>query len=121
MQYFLTIPLSFDESAKIDGANLIQIMFRIILPMAKPIFGYLIITTAIGAWNNWQTGFFFTDRTELRTLPAVLSTLALSSGTIPDYPFMITLGLLITIPTLLIYLFFQKYIVQGLVSSGIKG
>lgn len=121
-QYFLTIPKSFDESARIDGANLMQVMFRIILPMAKPIFGYLIITTAIGAWNNWQTGFFFTDRTELRTLPAVLSSLALSSASgIPDYPFMITLGLLITIPALLIYAFFQKYIVQGLVSSGIKG
>lgn len=120
-QYFLTIPKSFDESAKIDGANLLQIMFRIVLPMAKPIFGYIIITTAIGAWNNWNTGFFFTDRLELRTLPAVLSSLALSGNGIPDYPFMVTLGLLITIPTLLIYLFFQKYIVQGLVSSGIKG
>lgn len=120
VQYFRSIPISFDEAARIDGANVMQIMWRILFPVAKPIFGYIIITTAIGTWNSWQTSFFYTDSTSLRTLPAVLTSQALSTGGIPDYPFMITLGLMITIPSLIIYLFFQKYIVQGLASAGIK-
>lgn len=123
MQFFRTIPYSLDESAKIDGANIFQIMFRIILPVAKPIFGYIIITTAIGAWNNWQTGFFFTDRVELRTLSAALSALAIVGGAgqgTPNYPFIVTLSLLITLPSMIIYVIFQKYIVQGLAAAGMK-
>lgn len=121
MQYLRSIPMALDESARMDGANVWQIMWRILLPAAKPIFGYIIITTAIGAWNNWQTGFFFTDSAQLRTLPAVLAQLAISGTGVPDYPYMITLGLLITIPAMIIYLIFQRYIVEGLVSAGIKG
>lgn len=121
IQYFRSIPMALDESAKMDGANHLTIMFRIILPIAKPIFGYIIISTALGTWNSWFTGFFFTEDTSLRTLPAVLSSLALAPSGIPDYPYMITLGLLITIPTLIIYFIFQKYIIEGLASSGIKG
>ena len=120
MQYFRSVPTALDEAARIDGANVMQIMWRVLFPVAKPIFGYIIITTAIGTWNNWQTSFFYTESTSLRTLPAVLSSVSLSTGGIPDYPFMITLGLLITIPTLIVYLVFQKYIVLGLASAGIK-
>lgn len=121
IQYFRSIPAALDESAKMDGANHFTIMFRIILPIAKPIFGYIIISTAIGTWNSWFTGFFFTEDIKYRTLPAVLSALAIEPSGVPDYPFMITLGLLITIPTLIIYFIFQKYIIEGLAASGIKG
>lgn len=123
-QYLDSIPKSLDESAKLDGANLFQIMFRILLPVAKPMIAYIIITTSIGVWNDWSTGFFFTSADSLQLLPSAISRIAVnaSNGTaLPDYPMMITMGLVVTVPALILYLFFQKYIVQGLAFVGIKG
>ena len=123
-QYIETIPVSLDEQAKIDGANIIQIMFRIILPVAKPIFMYIVITTAIGVWNDWSTSFFFTSSDSLQVLPSAITQLSMEASTgmtIPNYPLMITLGLAVTIPALIIYLVFQKYIVESIAFVGIKG
>lgn len=121
-QYIQGIPEALDESAKIDGANVFQIMFRIIFPIAKPVFGYIIITTALGIWNDWSTSFFYTSDDSLQVLPSAISKLSLGNNTgLPDYPLMITLGLAVTIPALVIYLIFQKNIVEGIATVGIKG
>lgn len=123
-QYLDSIPSSLDESAKLDGANVFQIIFRILLPVAKPMVAYIIITTAIGSWNDWSTGFFFTTSDKLQLLPSAISKISInaSNGTaLPDYPMMITMGLIVTVPALILYLIFQKSIVQGLAFVGIKG
>lgn len=123
-QYLDSVPVSLDESAKLDGANLIQVIFRILLPVAKPMVAYIVITTAIGTWNDWSTGFFFTTSDYLQLLPSAISKISVnaSNGTsLPDYPMMITMGLIVTVPALILYLIFQKHIVQGLAFVGIKG
>lgn len=123
-QYLDSVPKALDESAKIDGANMLQIIFKILLPVAKPMVAYIVITTSLGVWNDWSTGFFFTSSDSLQLLPSAISKLSInaSNGTsLPDYPMMITMGLIVTIPALLLYLFFQKYIVEGLAHVGIKG
>lgn len=121
-QYMHSIPISIDESAKLDGAHTLQIMFKILFPIAKPVFGYIIITTAIGIWNDWSTGFFFTSDQALLTLPAAISRISKSgnSGT-PDYPFLIAAGLSLTLPLMVVYFIFQKYLVAGIASAAIKG
>lgn len=123
-QYLDSVPISLDESAKLDGANIIQVIFRILLPVAKPMVAYIVITTAIGTWNDWSTGFFFTTSDRLQLLPSAISKISInaSNGTaLPDYPMMITMGLIVTVPALVLYLFFQQHIVQGLAFVGIKG
>jgi len=121
-QYLEGIPEALDESAKIDGANVFQIMFLIIFPVAKPVFGYIIITTALGIWNDWSTSFFYTSSDKLQVLPSAISKLSIGNNVgMPDYPLMITLGLAVTIPALVIYLIFQKNIVEGIATVGIKG
>ncbi len=123
-QYLDAVPVALDESAKIDGANTAQIIFRILLPVSKPMVTYIIITTAMSVWNDWSTGFFYTESDYLQLLPSAISQLALNaanSTTHPDYPLIITLGLIVTIPALVLYLVFQKYIVEGLAHVGIKG
>lgn len=121
-QYFEGIPYSLDEAAKLDGAGPFTIMFRILLPLAKPAAGYIAITTSMAAWNDWSTGFFFTSSDALQMLPSALSRLSSagqSSGN-PDYPSMLTLGLANTIPALIIYFIFQKNIVEGISTAGLK-
>jgi multiple sugar transport system permease protein len=118
------IPYELDEAAKVDGAGTLRIIFQILLPLQMPIMAFIAITTALATWNDFATPFFYTSSDKLQTLPAAitrLSSAAASPGAIPNWPLIITLGLGMTIPALLIFFFFQKYIVQGLANTGIKG
>jgi multiple sugar transport system permease protein len=118
------IPFELDEAAIVDGAGTLRLIFQILLPLQLPIMAFIAITTALGTWNDFATPFFYTSSDYLQTLPAAitrLSSAAASPGGVPNYPFIITLGLGTTIPALLIFFFFQKYIVQGLANTGIKG
>jgi multiple sugar transport system permease protein len=118
------IPYELDEAAKVDGAGTLRLIFQILLPLQLPIMAYIAITTALGTWNDFATPFFYTSSDHLQTMPSAitrLSSAAASPGSLPNWPLIITLGLGTTIPALLIFFFFQKYIVQGLANTGIKG
>lgn len=121
-QYIETIPDAIDEAAKIDGAGSWRILFQIITPVVKPAMGYILITTALGVWGDWSTGFFFTSSEELTLLPAAITKLNVdaSGGAVPDYPQMLTLGLACTIPSLIIYFIFQKNIIECVATAGLK-
>jgi multiple sugar transport system permease protein len=118
------VPFEIDESAKMDGAGTLRLIFQILFPLQLPIMAFIGITTALGTWNDFITPFFYTQSDNLQTLPAAItriSSVGASPGGVIDYPRIITLGLGITVPALLIFFFFQKYIVQGLANTGIKG
>lgn len=118
------VPYELDEAAKMDGAGTLRIIFQVLFPLQLPIMAFIAITTALGTWNDFATPFFYTTSDDLQTLPSAItrmSSAAVGPGGTPNYPMMITLGLGTTIPALLIFFFFQKYIVQGLANTGIKG
>lgn len=120
-----SLPYELDEAAKVDGASTFRLIFWIIMPLQKPILAFIAISTAMAVWNDWATPFFYTSSDRLQTLPAAIarmSSMAQSTmSALPDYPLMITLGLGITVPLLIIFFIFQRYIVQGLANTGIKG
>lgn len=123
-QTFDKISFELDEAAKIDGASTPRIMFQILFPLQKPILTFIAITTAIGVWNDWATSFFFTSNDRLQTLPGAITRLSSQMTgyvAIPNYPLLIAMSLAITIPSLVIFFVFQKYIVEGLANVGIKG
>ncbi|WP_068783448.1 carbohydrate ABC transporter permease [Paenibacillus phocaensis] len=118
------VPLEIDEAAIVDGAGTIRLIFQILFPLQLPIMAFIAITTALGTWNDFITPFFYTTSDHLQTLPAAItriSSVGASPGAVINYPMIITLSLGITLPALLIFAFFQKYIVQGLANTGIKG
>ncbi|MGZ7441071.1 carbohydrate ABC transporter permease [Paenibacillus sp. TH7-28] len=118
------VPLEIDEAAIVDGAGTVRLIFQILFPLQLPIMAFIAITTALGTWNDFITPFFYTTSDNLQTLPAAitrLSSVGASPGAVINYPMIITLSLGITLPALLIFAFFQKYIVQGLANTGIKG
>ena len=85
---------------------------------------FIAITTALGTWNDSITPFFYTNSDKLQMLPSAItriSSVGASPGAVINYPLIITLSLGITVPAMLIFFFFQKYIVQGLADTGIKG
>lgn len=123
-QSLQTVPYELDEAAKIDGSSTFRLIFQILMPLQKPMLAFIAITTAQATWNDWATPYFFTSSERLQTLPSAIARLTSLTNNpmeLPDYPMMITLGVGITIPMLIIFFIFQKYIVQGLASTGLKG
>lgn len=124
MQTMKTFPKEFEEAAELDGCNFYRIITKVIIPMQKPIIAVIAANTALSTWNDWLTPFMYINRIQDSTLPAYIGMLATSlqemSGS-RDYPRMFGLSCISIIPPFLIFLFFQKHIIQGIASAGIKG
>ncbi len=120
-QYFLTIPRDVENAAKLDGLNPFQIFYKIAVPMAKPAFAAATIYTFIGSWNNFIWPLMVVHSQKLYTLPLVLNFFKGVNGTQIYWNQMMTVVFLTMIPTLVIYILFERYFVEGFAFSGVKG
>jgi len=117
-QYFENLPLSVEESAKMDGANDWIILFRIVLPMAKPALAVLGIYIFINNWNQFLFPFLLTDSDAMRTLPVGL---AFYSGYQDiDVKHLMAGATISSLPMMLVFVLFQKQIVAGMTAGAIK-
>lgn len=117
-------PISLEEAAVVDGAGIFTVIFKVVFPIQQPILAYIAITTGIAIWNDWYVPFIYTNQEGYQTLGSAISKLtavAVGQYGIPDWPNIIALGLGLTIPCLLLFAFFQQYIVKGLASAAVKG
>lgn len=118
--YFDTIPVEIEEAAKIDGASDIQVVMKIVLPLAKP----SIITTAlqvlIYVWNEYIYATTFMTGESKYTLAAGLNALQATEMT-GSWPVFAAASLTVSIPVLIIFFICQKYMVSGLTVGGVKG
>jgi len=121
-QYFLTIPRDLEEAAKIDGAGFFTTFVRVMLPLATPALAAVAIIQFQGTWN----GFFWPliilqDRAQW-TFPLGITALRqLSGGFGNNWPPFMAVVVAATIPILILYVFFQRYFVEGVAASGVKG
>lgn len=117
-QAFLMIPKDYEESSKLDGCNPFQIYWKIFLPMCKPTFATLAVFTFMTKWNEILSPAIFLTSKENFTLPiGILSMAGQWSG---NEQYMVAAALMSLIPILFVFLFAEKYFVQGTNSSGIK-
>lgn len=120
--YMSSIPDSVMEAARIDGANEFTIFGRIILPLMKPALGALVPMLSINFWNDFFVPLVFLTNDDKKTLPIAI--LKYSLGEHTDYSKMSILFTVITVsilPIMIIYLFFSKNIIGGIVSGAEKG
>lgn len=119
-QFFLTIPTDLEDAARIDGASSWQIYTRIVLPLSAPALSVLAILTFNGYWNEFFRPLIFLATNDRFTLPLGLVTLRgyLGSGSIAVVLAGITLS---TLPVLVLYIVTQKFLVEGITLTGIKG
>jgi multiple sugar transport system permease protein len=117
-QFFIGIPDEIIEAARIDGAGPMRIFLQVVLPLCKPLIAVLTLLTLMGSWNEFAWPLIALKDNELFTLPIGL--LYLKNQTAPDYNAIMALALLSVIPMVLLFLFFQRYFVQGFARSGIK-
>ena len=135
MKSFLqsTIPDSLYEAAELDGATHFQVLFRIVLPLAKPILATLSLFYAVGRWNAYADAQYYITTKALKPLQYLLSNMVLNSGTdavsfsesaaatsTPEVLQAATI-MFATIPILLVYPFMQKYFVKGVMMGAVKG
>lgn len=120
-QYFLTIPRDLEEAARIDGAGFFTTFWRVMLPLATPALAAVSILQFQGTWNGlfWPV-IFLTDESHY-TLPLGLTFFRLSGGFGTNWPPLMATVVIATIPILILYIFFQRYFVEGIAASGVKG
>lgn len=130
-QTFYSIPEDFEEAARIDGANTLQVMWNVYLPMLKPTLTVMVLFQAVAMWNDYQWPLIaVSGNPDVHTLAlgvqrALLSGAALKGwppGTaIIDYPFTFALATVASLPTILLFLWLQDYFVEGVQGFAIKG
>ncbi|MCH8559891.1 carbohydrate ABC transporter permease [Nesterenkonia sp. LB17] len=121
-QFFETIPESVEEAARIDGAGTFRTFWSVVLPMAKPALITLTILSFQGSWNELGHFIVATNNPDLYTLTrgvAGFTTGGLGSGN--QYPVAMAAALLMTIPTALVFIVFQRYFTQGANAGAEKG
>lgn len=120
-QHFLTLPKDFEEAAFIDGANHLTIFWRIILPLSQPALATLAVLSFMGSWNAYLWPLFVARQDAMMTLPVALATLQGGPRALTEWNLVMAGAVITVLPILAIYLLAQKWFVQGVVSSGIKG
>ena len=118
-QFFDGLPRDFEEAARIDGAGFWTVYARIVLPLSKPIIAAMAIVTFVGVWNNLILPLFVLSNPDLMTIPVGLATVQGSFGQRQsDIQASSILG---SLPLVILFLIFQKRIVEGFAGSGLKG
>lgn len=120
-QFFESIPKEIEEAAEVDGASRFLIFARIVLPMATPALTALTIFSFQGNWNNFMDALIILGgNTDLYNLPLGLTVLR-GSGQDIQYDLVLAGSVITTLPMAVIFLFFQRYFVEGVSYSGLKG
>jgi multiple sugar transport system permease protein len=116
-QFFDGIPRDYDEAALMDGASRLRVYWQVLIPLARPAVATVAILTFVAAWNNFIWPFIVITDTKMMTIPVGLATVQTSYGI--RYAQIMASALLGGLPAVIVFLFFQKQIVEGL-AGGLK-
>ena len=117
--FMLGIPKDIDEAACIDGCNKWQLFYKIILPIAKPAIATLFITDFLSTWNEYLLASVIINDNAMKTVPVGIMTFVGEHGT--DYGYLCAGVLVSVIPVMVVYLIFQRYLIDGMTSGAVKG
>jgi arabinosaccharide transport system permease protein len=118
-QYASGLPKDFLDAARVDGCTEYGIFFRVMMPLMAPAFSSMLILQALFSWNNFLWPLIVLRSSEKLTLPIGLATLLTPYGN--NYQVLIAGSVLAIAPILLVFIFFQRYFIEGMTAGGIKG
>lgn len=116
-QYLQGLPKDYEEAARMDGASEFQIYWQVVLPMLTPAIATLGTLQFLNYWNDFLYPLIVTSSASMRTLPVGLATLQTPTGGLPELLAGATMAIM---PTVFVFLFFQKYFVRGIATTGLK-
>ena len=129
-----SIPKELLEAARIDGAKEWTVLFRIVVPLSKPMMATVGMMAALGYWNDWQNGLYYLTNTKFYSIQNILNAIntsvqflannsvsGVNFGDIPSTTVRMAIAVVGILPLLIAYPYFQKYFVKGLTIGGVKG
>jgi multiple sugar transport system permease protein len=119
-QFMLGIPNELLEAARIDGANEFRIFWSVVMPLATPVLATLAILTFLGNWNSFLYPFVMATEPQMYTLPVALATFATGQYQ-ADHGMLMAGSVLIVVPVLIVFVLFQRWITEGIATTGLKG
>ncbi len=124
-QFFRSIPEELSDAARIDGAGEIGIMFRIILPLAKPALTVVALFTFMGAWNDYLGPLIYLNQQDQYTIALGIenlrNTIAQVGATELAYPYLMAVSTIVTLPIFIAFFFAQRTFIEGISLTGLKG
>ncbi|ADQ05469.1 binding-protein-dependent transport systems inner membrane component [Caldicellulosiruptor owensensis OL] len=120
-QFFLTIPKELDEAAMIDGCSRFKIFYKILVPLAKPIFITIGILSSIYWWNELFTPLIYINSENLKPLTTALISFKAEGQFVTQWNLVMAMATLMIIPPMILYMVGQRYLVEGIKMSGLKG
>ena len=118
-QFFLSLPVELEEAATLDGANRFQTFYKVILPLSRPALVTLAMLSFLTNWNDFLWPVYVLFSPESQTLPAGLATL--QSANSVRYDILMAGAVIASVPALLLFIFAQRFVIEGVSRSGIKG
>jgi len=118
-QFFMRIPMDYEEAARLDGAGSFTIFWRILLPLARPALAVLGVLSFQLAWNDFVWPLILTSDRQMATLQLGLQ--LLKSGPDARWNVVMAFATLITLPVIVVFLFAQRHVIDAAVTSGVKG
>lgn len=118
-QFLKTIPKDLDEAARIDGCGSLRLFFQVLLPLCKPVLSTIMIFSFIWTWNDFWGPLVYLRSADKKTLALGLQVFQGIYQT--EYHYLMAASLVVLLPVLIIYIFFQRYFTQGMIMSGMKG
>ncbi len=121
--FFDTIPKSLDEAARVDGATRAQVLFKITLPMAKPIVIYTVLTAFMSPWGDFMLAFYIAHNTSdgMNVAVGLQNLIGTASSLAANYTHFCAGGVLVAIPVTILFMCLQKYYVEGVTGGAVKG
>ncbi|OPZ80270.1 MAG: L-arabinose transport system permease protein AraQ [bacterium ADurb.Bin431] len=117
-QFFMTVPASLLDAARIDGCSELGIWWRVVLPLARPALATVAILTFMFTWNDFLTPLIYLSDQAKGTLALGLGQLAGQQQ--PEWAVLMAASVLMMLPVIVLFFLFQKYFIQGFTMSGIK-
>ena len=125
-QFFLTIPRSYIEAARMDGASELTILWRIVVPMSTPVIMTVVVFTFLGSWNDLFSPLIYLHDERLYTLPVgllyfVAQTQVMGGGSGVPWHLVMALATVMVLPIITVFFLAQKHFIEGIASAGVKG
>ncbi|SDW95388.1 carbohydrate ABC transporter permease [Streptococcus equinus] len=120
-QYLSSVPDSIIEAAKIDGASYLKIFFNLIFPLIRPAIAAQFILWFMGTWNDYLAPLIYLNSPEKQTLQVVIANLNAAYAIQTDYPLIMAASVVSLLPVLIVFIVFQKQIIESVAISGMKG
>jgi len=119
-QFMLGVPNELLEAARMDGAGEFRLFFAVVMPIATPVLATLGILTFLGSWNSFIYPLVVATEPQMYTLPVALATFATGQYQ-ADHGMLMAGSVILVLPVLIVFILFQRWITEGIATTGLKG